>query len=172
MLRGCRCRARGCSFDQVHDGFTGGRRIGVAGFIGRRHARGVQQRQTNCLGHAGHSVGGELASAGTGCRASDALQYFKRGLRHAAVLVVTHGFENVLHSQIAAGEIGRHIGPFRDFARQDRPTVEEHGRHVQPQHRHHHARQRFVTARKTDNRIVAVTAHCQLYRVGNRFARR
>ena len=39
-------------------------RIGVAALVGRRRAGGVQQRQADRLGDAGHGVGGELPAAG------------------------------------------------------------------------------------------------------------
>ena len=49
-------------------------------------------------------------------------------------------------------------------ARQDRAAIEEHRRHVEAQHRHHHAGQRLVAAGDADQRVIAMAAHGQLDR--------
>ena len=53
----------------------------------------------------------------------------------------------------------------------DRAAIEEHRRHVQPQHRHHHAGQALVAARDADQRVIAMAAHGQLDGIGDHFAR-
>ena len=58
-----------------------------------------------------------------------------------------------------------------EVAGQDRPAVEEHRRHVETQHGHHHAGQRLVAAGHADEGIVAVAAHGELDRVGDPIAR-
>ena len=57
-----------------------------------------------------------------------------------------------------------------ELARQDRAAIHEHRRHVEPQHRHHHARQRLVATGQGDHRVVAVAAHGELDRIGDQVA--
>ena len=78
-----------------------------------------------------------------------------------ARLVAAHGLEHVLNRHVLSIEPARH----------DRPAVDEHGRHVQTHHGHHHPRQRLVAARKPDDGVIAMAAHGQFHGVGNRLAR-
>jgi hypothetical protein len=147
-------------FDQVHDGDAGGLAILVTRFVRSRSAGGVEQRQADGLGDAGHGVGGELAAAGPGRGTGDALEDFKLGVGHVARLVLAHRFEHVLNGHVLA------VQP----ARQDRAAVDEHRRRVQPDHRHHHARQRFVAPGKADDGVIAMAAHGQFDGVGDGLA--
>ena len=81
--------------------------------------------------------------------------------RHPAGGVPADRLEHVDHGHVAAVEA----------AGQDRAAVHEHARHIQPQHRHHHAGQRLVAAGQPDQRVVAVAAHGQLHAVGDQVAR-
>ncbi len=147
--------------DQVHDGTTRGLAIHVAAVIGRGHARAVDQRQADCLGHTGHGVGRELTATGSRRRARDALHDVQLGLGQVASLVFTNGFEQVLNGNVFAFVA----------TRQDRSAIDEDGRRVQTHHDHHHARQGFVTPGQTNDGVIAVAAHGQFHTVRNRFAR-
>jgi hypothetical protein len=72
------------------------------------------------------------------------------------------GLEHVLHCDLLTTEISR----------QDRTAIDEDRRHIQPHHRHHHSRQRFVAAGETHQRIVGVAPHGQFDGIGDAFARR
>ncbi len=85
------------------------------------------------------------------------LQDRKGFIGHGAGLVPADRLEDILDGHILA------IEP----PRQDRATIDEHRRDIQPDHRHHHARQGFVTAGQSDQRVIAMTAHGQLDGVGN-----
>jgi hypothetical protein len=52
----------------------------------------------------------------------------------------------------------RHI-PAAVASRKYRAPVQEHGWHVEPDHRHHDAWQRLVAAGNADHGVVAMTAH-------------
>ena len=86
------------------------------------------------------------------------------------VLVLAHRFEHVLHGEITRAEF---LGDFVDlgrFSRKDRAAVNKHGGHVQAHHRHHHPGQGLVASGETHQRIIAMPAHGQFHRVGDRFA--
>src|SRR5436305_10965060 len=57
--------------------------------------------------------------------------------------------EHVLHRDLLAAEI----------AGKDRAAIDEDRRHVEADHRHHHARQGLVAAGETDQRIVSMAPH-------------
>ena len=82
-------------------------------------------------------------------------------VRHLAGGVLADALEHVDHGHVVALEL----------AGQDRAAVHEHGRHVEAQHRHHHARQRLVAAGEPDHAVVAVAAHGELDRIGDHLAR-
>ena len=147
-------------FDQVHHGHTRRIAILVTGFVRGRGAGGIQQRQTNRLGHASHGIGSVLPAAGPGAGAGDPFQNIQFGIRHQTRLMLAHRLEHILHHHILA------VQP----AWQDRAAIDKHRRHIQPDHRHHHAGQGFVAARQTDQRIIAVPAHGQFNRVGDGIA--
>ena len=146
---------------QVHNRQTGRSRVLVAAFIRRGRTGRVHQRKADRLGHTGHSVRGELTTTGTSGRTRHALQRGQFFVRVLACLVTANGLEHVLNGDVLALEPAWH----------DRTAVDEDGRHVQTHHRHHHTRQGFVTASQTNNRVIAVTAHCQFNGIRNRFAR-
>ena len=146
---------------QPHHRLAGGHTILVAGLVRCGCARGIGQRQTDRLGHAGHGVGGELATASPRAGAGDAFDDRQCLVRQIARLMLAHGLEHILHGDILAIEA----------AGQDRAAIDEHRWHVQPHHRHHHARQRLVTTGKAHQRVVAMAAHGQFDRVGDRIAR-
>ena len=77
-----------------------------------------------------------------------------------ALGVLSDGLEDILHGDVAP----------LVASGQDRSSVEEDGRHIESEHRHHHARQRFVAARDSDERVVAVSAHGELDRIGDEVA--
>ncbi len=161
LLRVTMSRARMSLSRQVHHRLARGHRILVAAFVGRGRAGGIHQRQPDGLRDAGHGVGGELAAAGPGTGAGDPLEYLQLGIAEIAGLMLADRLEHVLHGHILA------VQP----PRQDRPAVDEDRRHVQADHRHHHPRQGLVAARKPDQRVIAMAAHGQLDRIGNRIAR-
>ena len=77
-------------------------------------------------------------------------------------LVLAHGLEHILHGDVLSIQ----------STRKNRSTVDEYGRRVQPDHRHHHSRQRLVASRETDDRIVAMTAHGKFNRIRDRLTGR
>ena len=82
-------------------------------------------------------------------------------VRHPPGGVVADRLEDVLH---------RHV-PAAEAPGQNRAAVDEHRRHVQPDHRHHHAGQRLVASGEADQRVVAVAAHRQFDGIGDHLAR-
>ena len=86
-------------------------RVLVAALVGRGRAGRVEEREPDRLGDAGHGVGGELAAAGAGGGAGDALEDLERGVAERAGLVPAHRLEHVLHRQVAVGEVLRHRAP-------------------------------------------------------------
>src|SRR5260370_28127210 len=76
--------------------------------------------------------------------------------------MLADGLEHVLHRDLLATEI----------AWKDRAAIDEDRGHVEPDHRHHHARQRLVAAGKPDQRVVGMSPHGQFDGVGDDFARR
>ena len=159
------------AFQQRHHRTARGLGILIARFIGRGHAAGIHQRKADRLGYAGHGVGGKLAATGPRRRAGHAFQHIQRLIRHLRILVPADRFEHVLHRQIARAEIFGDFLHLRCFAWQDRATIDKDRGHIQAHHGHHHAWQRFITARQAHNRVIAMAAHCQFYGVGNRLAR-
>ena len=69
--------------------------------------------------------------------------------------------EHVLHRDLLATEI----------AGKDRAAIDEDRRHVEADHRHHHARQGLVAAGETDQRIVSMAPHGQFDGIGDAFTR-
>ena len=147
--------------DQFHHLFT--RRVadGVTHLIGGRCSAGVGKCQADGLGHGRQGVGGELAAAGTSRRAGDPLDLGQVFVRHQAGGMLAHGLEHVLDGDLLAPE----------DAGQDRAAIDEHRRHVQAQHGHHHAGQRLVAAGKPHQPIIAVAAHGDLDRVRDHLTR-
>ena len=146
---------------QVHDRAAGFDGAAVAVLVGRGRAGRAGQREADRLGDHGHGVGGELAAAGAGGGAGDAFELVQVLVAHVAGGVPADGLEHVDHGDVAALEL----------AGQDRAAIHEDARHVQPQHRHHHAGQRLVAAGEADQRVVAVAAHGELDGIGDHVAR-
>jgi hypothetical protein len=69
--------------------------------------------------------------------------------------------EHIDHGHVLAVESPGH----------DRAAIEEHGRHIQAQHRHHHAGQALVAACDADERVIAMAAHGELDGIGDHLAR-
>ena len=86
--------------DQVHHGNAAGLAVLVAAFIGGRRTAGIQQRQTDSLGHAGHRVCGVLRATGSAGRAGDPLHDVQFRLGHRAGLHLAHGLEHVLDGDV------------------------------------------------------------------------
>ncbi len=82
-------------------------------------------------------------------------------VRHLAGRELAHAFEDVDDGHVLALELAGH----------DRAAIEEHARHVEPQHRHHHAGQALVAAGDADQRVVAMAAHGEFDGIGNHLAR-
>ena len=139
---------------QPHHRLAARQRILVAALVGCGRTRRRRQRQADRLRHHRHRVGGELAAAGAGARTGGALELMQIRVRHLAGGVLANGLEDVDHRHVLALEL----------AGQDRAAVHEHRRHVEAQHGHHHAGQRFVAAGKPHHGVVAVAAHGQLDR--------
>ena len=145
---------------QVHHRPARGLGILVAALVGGRRAGAVHQGKANRLGDTGHGVGRELAAAGAGTGTGDRLELFKLAGAQVAGLMLADGLEHVLNGDVLAIKA----------TWQDRAAIKKHRRHVETYHRHHHPRQRLVTARQTDKRVIAMAAHRQFDRVGNRLA--
>ena len=145
---------------QLHHRFAGFPAHLVARFECRRRAGRAGQGEADGFGDAGHRVGGELAAARAGRRAGDQFELQQIGVVPLAGGMLADAFENVDHGHVLAAEPPRQNGA----------AVDEHGRHVQPAHRHHHARQALVAAGERHQRVVAVAAHGQLDRIGDDLA--
>ncbi len=127
----------------------------------RGRAGGIWQRQADRFGDASHRVGGELSAAGARTGAGVSFKFGQIAGRHFARRELADAFENIDDGDIPALEFPRH----------DRAAIEKHARHVEPQHRHHHAGQALVAAREADERVVAMAAHRQLDGIRDHFAR-
>ena len=150
----------GC--DQLQDLLAGSGAKRVADFVRCWRPGRIRQRQTDRLGYRRHGVGGELCTA-CPCRgAGHPLDFIEVSVRYFADRMTAYGLEHVLHCDLLATE----------SARQDRAAIDEDRRHVEPDHRHHHARQRLVAAGKPDEGVIGMAADGQLDRVGDAFARR
>ena len=123
--------------EQFHHLLAGSGAEGVADFVGRRGAAAIGQREADGLGDHGHGVGGVLAAARAGGGAGDALELVERLVVHLADRMEADGLEQVLHDDVAAAEA----------ARQDRAAIDEDRRHVEADHRHHHAGQATCRSR-------------------------
>ena len=98
--------------------------------------------------------------AGAGRGAGDQLQFAQILVVPVAGGVLADAFEDIDDRHVLAAVA----------AGQDRAAVDEHRRHVEPAHRHHHARQALVAAGERDQRVVAVAAHGQFDRIGDDLA--
>ena len=147
--------------EQAHHRLARGLRPLVAGLVGRRRAGRAGQGEPDRLGDAGHGVGGELAAAGTGRRARRLLQRAQILLGDRARGVLADRLEHVLHGHVLAAEP----------AGQNAAAVHEDRGHVEPDHRHHQARQGLVAAGEADQGVVGVAAHGQLGRIRDHLAR-
>ncbi len=147
--------------EQGHHRAAGFHGPAVAVLVGRRRTGRAGQRQADRLADHRHRVGGELAAAGAGRRTRHAFQFVQFGVRHLAGGVLADRLEHINHGHVAVLEP----------AGQDRAAIHEHAGDVQPQHRHHHARQRLVAARQADQRVVAMPAHRQFHGVCDQVAR-
>ena len=136
-------------------------RPAVAVLIGRRRAGRAGQREADRLADHRHGVGGELSAARAGRRTRHAFQLVQLRVRHLAGGVLADRLEHIHHRHVAVLEPSG----------QDRAAIHEHAGHVQPHHRHHHARQRLVAAGEPDQRVVAMPAHGEFHRVRDQVAR-
>ena len=102
-----------------------------------------------------------MRAAGAGRRAGVLLQRVEIGVGHRADRMLADGFVNVLDGDRLALE----------GAGQDRAAIDEDRRHVEPAHRHHHARLRLVAAGDADQRVIRMAAHRQFDGIGDDFAR-
>ena len=59
-----------------------------------------------------------------------------------------------------------------ESAGQDRTTIDEDRRHIEPAHGHHHAGLRLVAARDADQSVIGMAAHRQFNEIGDDFPRR
>lgn len=92
--------------------------------------------------------------------AGDAFQLVQVLVRQGAGGVAADRLEQAQHGDVAAL-----VG-----AGQDRAAIHEYAGDIQPQHRHHHPRQRLVAAGEAHQRVVAVAAGGELDAVGDRVA--
>jgi hypothetical protein len=137
---------------ELHDLFAGGGAELVADLVRRGRAGRVRQRQANRFGNCRHGVGGKLGAAGAGRRTGNLLQFLEIVVGHLADRVLADGLEEILDRDRVAAE----------GAGQDRAAIDEDRRHVEPAHRHHHARQRLVAAGKSDQRVIGMAAYREL----------
>src|SRR5258708_22865296 len=75
--------------------------------------------------------------------------------------MLADGLEHVLYRDLLAAEISG----------KDRAAINEDRRHVEPDHRHRHARQRLVAAGETDQCVVSMAPYGQFDGIGDAFAR-
>src|SRR5205085_5180706 len=108
-------------------------------------------------GDHGHGVGGELAGTGAERRQAYALELGELALLHVAREHGAHALIRVEHGDV----------PPAPAARKRRAAVDEYRRHIEPHHRHHHARERLVAAGEADERIVSMAAYHGLDAVGD-----
>ncbi len=147
--------------DQLHDLLAGGGAELVADLVRRRRAGRIGQSEADRLGNGRHGVGGELRAAGAGRGARHLLDLVEVLVGHQPDRVLADRLEHVLHRDRLAAE----------GAGQDRAAIDEDRRHVEAQHRHHHAGQRLVAAGEADQGVIGVAAHGELDRVGDHLAR-
>ena len=150
----------GC--DQLQDLLAGSGAKRVADFVRRWRPGRIRQRQADRLGYRRHGVGGELCAARPCRGAGYPLDFIEVSVRHFADGMLANSLEHVLHCDLLAAEI----------AGKDRAAIDEDRGHVEPDHRHHHARQRLVAAGKPDEGVIGMAADGQLDRVGDAFAGR
>ena len=137
--------------------FLGDRLLVVV--FGRDHRRAAGGDPERLEG-AGHRVGGELAAAGAGAGAGDALQLVQFLVGHLTGVVGADRLEDVEDGDVAAVPV----------AGGDRAAVEEHRGHVEPGQRHRAAGDRLVAGTEGDDRVELVAAGHQLDRVGDHLA--
>ena len=132
----------------------------LARLVGRRHHIRIGQRQADRLADARHGVGSELAATGAVAGACDLFERSQLMKRAIASGELAHRLEDVDDGDVLVLEA----------AGQDRAAIDEDAGHVETEHRHHHARERFVAAGEADQRVIAMTADTELDRVGDDFA--
>jgi hypothetical protein len=146
---------------QVLDGATGGQalhhlRLALGG-VGRRTGK----RHSHDLNHTGQSVGGVHATAGTaaGARVSNNIEALLLGdLARDELSVSLERRDNV-----QLGVLGLLAATSRD-----RTTVNHQTRPVHASHSHDNTGHVLVATRNADVRIVPLTTHDRLNRVGNK----
>ena len=148
--------------DKIRNHLAGQKAEFVANLVRRRRAGRIGQSQADRFGDCRHGVGGKLRAARTGRRAGVLLQRFQIGVIHRADRVFADRLIDVLDGDGLAFE----------RAGQDRAAVNIDRRHIEPAHRHHHARLRLVAAGDPDQGVIGMAAHRQFHRIGNDFARR
>ena len=126
-----------------------------------RHGGRARQREPERFRNHGHRVRGELSGAGPERRQADSLELIEFRLQHVARHHRAHRLECIQHGDIAAFPAPGRCGP----------TIHEHRRQVEAHHRHHHAGQRFIATRESDQRIVGMAAAHGLDAVGDDLAR-
>ena len=145
--------------EQFHHLHAGGMGDLVTRGVGCRRHIGIGERQANRFGDTGHGVRRILATtrtvAGTG-HLFERMDFFNGA---GAGGIFPDDFKHIDN---------RHITVLI-AARKDRSAIDEDRWHIEPQHRHHHAGERLVTARKGHQRVVAMPAHRQLDRIRNDF---
>ena len=127
--------------------------------FGRDHRRAAGADPQRLEG-AGHRVGGELAAAGAGAGAGDALQLVQFLIAHVARVVGADRLEDVEDGDVAAVPV----------AGGDRAAVEQDRGDVEPGQRHRAAGDRLVAGAEGDDRVELVAAGHQLDRVGDHLA--
>ena len=133
--------------------------------MGGQNGAVARQSQTDGLGQAVHGVGGEHAGAGTAGRA-DGLLVGEQIL--FVQIVIGGGVHHV--DQIGVllhGAVGQHGG-----AGLHRTAGNEHGRNVESQRGHQHARHDLVAVRDQDEAIEARSHRNGLDRIGDELAAR
>ena len=109
---------------------------------------------------ASHGVGGELAATGPVAGTGDLFQFDQLLERAIAGAMLSDRFEHVDHGHVMAVEPSG----------KDRAAIDEDRRHVESQHRHHHAGQALVAAGIANHRVIAVATDTQLDAVGDHLA--
>ena len=120
----------------------------------------VRQGQADGLADASHGVGGELAAARAVTGAGDLFERNQLGQRAVAGGELADRLEHVDHGHVITA-----MG-----AGEDRAAIDEDARHVQAQHRHHHAGQALVAAGKADKRVITMASDRHFNRIRNDLA--
>ena len=126
----------------------------------RRHLVQAGRTHTEEVERGRHRVGREVAAAGSGARARNALERMHLAVGDLARGVRANRFEDVLDRHVLAAIA----------AGCDRPAVEDQPGDVEARERHHCGGDRLVATDEADEPVEVVAARHELDRVGDHLA--